>query len=211
MQLLFLYAAVLGIILRPGSGALIASSRVTSCTNDGSTDPVEAGLRCTKKMVVSISIAGGQVRFSFGVLTGSFATYFISPDYLLFLTMLKLNGTESIEAVNINSAEVDGKQQQLEIPFRISIGKSPVLVLYPVVYKRVFFFFFLRCVLPHYHAPAQTVNNQPYEIVRYVSGGPFATGCVDADNAANPTCGWYLSDEGNLVPHSQVKLKEKNL
>lgn len=89
-------------------------------------------------------------------------------------------GTETLEAVL--TKVVDGTRQsdvagpgptvrQLAEPYKITVIKTPVYVVYPLTY-------------------IQTFNGKPYELVATTKK------CDDSSTSSKPTCGWFKNDAG---------------
>ena len=134
------------------SGAMIASSSLEACVNDGSDQP----LQCNQKMVVALSVENGQ------------------------------DGTEVVEATlrdvidRTGSLGASNVPRELEEPISLSLSKTTVVVRYPVTY-------------------VQDINAAPREVVVHHD----LNGCVDGNEASNPSCGWVIAPDGSRVPHSQ--------
>ena len=134
------------------SGAMIASSSLEACVNDGSHQP----LQCNQKMVVALSVENGQ------------------------------DGTEVVEATlrevidRTGSLGASNVPRELEEPIALSLSKTTVVVRYPVTY-------------------VQDINAAPREVVVHHD----LNGCVDGNEASNPSCGWVIAPDGSRVPHSQ--------
>ena len=133
-------------------GAIIASSSLEACVNDGSHQPYQ----CSQKMVVALSVENGQ------------------------------DGTEVVEATlrdvvdRTGSLGASNVPRELEEPIALSLSKSSVVVRYPVTY-------------------VQDVNAAPREVVVHHD----LNGCVNGNQATNPSCGWVIAADGSQVPHSQ--------
>lgn len=88
------------------------------------------------------------------------------------------NGTETVEAT-FSQASDDSGVRKLQIPWRIVLRKSRVMIRYPITYTRSF-------------------NSQPSEEIIILS----SLNCVDGSSASSPTCGWAVSN-GVRIEDSQ--------
>jgi len=111
--------------------------------------PAEQKIGCSRKLVVALTVPNGQTL-----------------------------GTETVEA--LLTKVVDGTGQgdvagptvrQLAEPYKVTVTKTPVYVVYPLTY-------------------IQTFNGRPYELVATTKK------CDDASTASKPTCGWFKNDAG---------------
>lgn len=155
-------------------GSIISSSQMTRCVvesspagppeSQGGPPPAQnteggphvwgrtpAGLSvgCSKKLVVSLTVPNGQVL-----------------------------GTETVEALLTKVADNTGQGdaavptvRQLAEPYKITVTKTPVYVVYPLTY-------------------IQTFNGRPYELVATTKK------CDDSSTSSKPTCGWFKNDAG---------------
>ena len=119
-------------LVSPVSGSLIASSEVQMCSRSSpQTEPIHAsGEHCSKKFVVSLAVRNGKVRCS--PAHNQFAIEFINT----------LQGRSGAIYASIKFVEEKGSsniptRHQLAKPFRISVTKSDVYVVYPLKYMTV--------------------------------------------------------------------------
>ena len=118
-------------LLSPVSGSLIASSEVQMCSRSSPrTEPIYAsGEHCSKKFVVSLAVRNGKVRR-------------LSGPWSYFIEFIALQGQSGAIYASIKFVEEKGSsniptRHQLAKPFRISVTKSDVYVVYPLKYVTV--------------------------------------------------------------------------
>lgn len=88
--------------------------------------------------------------------------------------------TETIEAIVETAVDADGDVKRLAHPMTFTMSKSEAYIIYPITY-------------------VQTTNAAPYEETIYTN----IVGCDDGNASQDPTCGWFVQNNGNVVPHSQ--------
>lgn len=103
--------------------------------------------------------------------------------YLAFTVQnAELSETDSFEVVlNGITNTTTGDTDMLLNPIKITISKTPVYAIYPVIYVQDF----------NYHPKEKIVSTD-------------LINCEDGDLSSNPTCGWqYDIHSGKKIPHSQ--------
>lgn len=85
-------------------GTLIASSSVQRCIRDGSVEPAAMNVTCSKKLVVTLAVQGGQ------------------------------DGNEQLQTVVNSVMDVDGQTKMLESPYFIVLNKAPPVAISPLRY-----------------------------------------------------------------------------